>query len=243
MEPVSLISLNIERGRHLDMVVPFLERERPDVFCVQELREMDIPAFERAAGALVSYAPMAAFPDGDGHAVIGVGIFSRLPFTAPKAEYYYGSREDVKRYDPAARLMERALAYADFEKGGEAYRIGTTHFTWSHDGVADDNQRRDIKRLLEVLAAAGDLVFAGDFNAPRGREIFALLAEKYADNVPQMYTSSIDPTFHRAPETHLMVDGIFSTPAYAVSEVSMERGVSDHCALRAKVACGSGVVS
>jgi len=89
--------------------------------------------------------------------------------------------------------------------------------------------------LCAVLETLGDFVLAGDFNAPRGKEIFSLLAERYTDNIPQKYTSSIDGTLHKAGPLPYMIDGIFSTPLYEVVDVEMVCGVSDHCAFKAFV--------
>jgi endonuclease/exonuclease/phosphatase family metal-dependent hydrolase len=123
----------------------------------------------------------------------------------------------------------------EIEKEGETFRVATTHFTWTPDGSADDYQRADVKKLLAILGGMGEFVLTGDFNAPRGGEIFGTLAEKYKDNVPSHYTTSIDGALHRAGPLELMVDGIFSTPGYAVSDVELVAGVSDHKAIVATV--------
>ena len=43
--------------------------------------------------------------------------------------------------------------------------------------------------------------------------------------------TSLDPVLHRAGPLQLMVDGVFSTDDYSVSEVTLHQGVSDHCAI------------
>jgi len=43
---IKIISLNIERSKHIDRILPFLVREQPDVFCVQELCKKDIQYFQ-----------------------------------------------------------------------------------------------------------------------------------------------------------------------------------------------------
>ena len=78
-------------------------------------------------------------------------------------------------------------------------------------------------------------VLTGDFNAPRGGEIFAELASRYKDNIPNHYQSSLDPDLHRVKNLKLMVDGLFSTPDYNLGEVRLINGVSDHLAVAAKV--------
>jgi len=240
MEPhISVISLNIEHAKHLDLIEPFLERENPEVFCVQELLEQNIPFFEKIAGKLVCFAPMAAHSgkvDPAAVGVMGVGIFSRLPAISRGIEYYFGNQNDIINFESnGLGIMNRALIYCDVEKGGKTFRIGTTHFTWTPDGYPSDSQRRDLRAFLGILEKAGEIVFTGDFNAARGREIFDEIARRYKDNVPDKYTNSIDNTFHRSENLELMIDGFFSTPAYKVSDVEMVCGLSDHCAIKARI--------
>ena len=90
-----------------------------------------------------------------------------------------------------------------------------------------------MKALLAHLNGTGEFVLCGDFNAPRGGEMFAELSSRYTDNVPASYLSSLDPKLHRAGNLERMVDGIFTTPTYLVSDVEMYSGISDHCAFTA----------
>jgi len=81
----------------------------------------------------------------------------------------------------------------------------------------------------------GETVLTGDFNAPRGREIFSHIASVFKDNVPDHVSVSLDPLHHRAGALPYMVDGIFSTPGYRVTEVEQHFGLSDHTAFSATV--------
>ena len=47
---IRLVSLNIERRKHLNRILPFLQEYKPDVVCMQELFEKDVPYFEQALG-------------------------------------------------------------------------------------------------------------------------------------------------------------------------------------------------
>ena len=82
----------------------------------------------------------------------------------------------------------------------------------------------------------------GDFNAPRGGEIFSALATRWHDNIPGTYHTSLDLSLHKAGKVDgerlatLMVDGLFTTPGYRTSRVELVPGVSDHCAIVAEVA-------
>lgn len=233
---IKLITLNIERSKHLDLVLPFLEREQPDVVCLQELCSEDVERFSTVLGAQSYTEPLTIHTVDGGECFFSIAIFSRLPVVGHEVKYYYRASETLSIFELGdRRTINRALLRCDIVKDEVTFRIGTTHFTWTPDGEADDVQREDIENLFTVLETEGDIVFTGDFNAPRGKEIFSRLAERYRDNVPPEYTTSIDGSMHRAGALPHMVDGIFSTPGYEVSDVRMVCGVSDHCALVAKV--------
>lgn len=240
-----IVSVNIERSKHLDRMRAFLDAQRPDAICMQELMEYDVPYFEQVGGPCL-FTPATRHPAEDRPGIMGTGIFSRLPVVASAEQYYLGSRDAIFDFDFTNAQTKhatetRAVAYCDIEKDGAVFRVGTTHFTWTPDGSPDDLQRADLKNLLGVLEGLGEFVLAGDFNAPRvyhsePGEIFSLLAAKYVDNIPLEYETSIDGSIHRAGPLPYMVDGLFSTPGYAVSDVTLHAGVSDHMAITATVA-------
>lgn len=244
MASVSLISINIERSKHLDVVSDFILAHRPDVVCMQELCHKDIPYFESLLGTQCVYAPSGRHPadppETEGM-IVGCGIFPRLKAIERGVEYYAGSVEDAESPNIEGIFRNNALILCDLEKDGTTFRVGTTHFTWTPDGNPNDAQRRNLPPLLAVLASAGEIVFTGDFNAPRGGEIFSSIAEKYTDNVPFDYVTSLDINLHRAgklrPEelADKMVDGLFTTPAYSASDVVLHPGISDHYAITATI--------
>ncbi|MBU6323328.1 MAG: endonuclease/exonuclease/phosphatase family protein [Patescibacteria group bacterium] len=244
MSPLSFVSLNIEKRKHLDAVLPFLAKRAADVVCVQELSELDIPAFEKELGAS-AFLPMWRTaddsPDGDGPGtLVGVGIFSRLPFVRTDTRYYHRAAAGTPTFADKSVEEKRVsqnlgVLLADVEKDGVTYRSASTHFTWTPDGEADEYQRQDVRTMLDLLESEGEYVLCGDFNAPRGKEIFSAISAKLKDNVPSEYETSIDGNIHRAGALPYMVDGLFSTPGYAVSDVEMHCGVSDHCALTATI--------
>lgn len=239
---IKLVSLNIERSKHLDIVLPFLGAQKPDVVCVQEILKNDIMQFVATlGGAEYVFAPAFRHMETPDNPIVGEAIFSRLRIVRKDIRYYVGNANDVPESSPseAAKTGRSpkncALVTAEVEKEGSMFIIGTTHFTWSPAGMATSEQRINMRKLLGTLEMQENLVLTGDFNAPRGGEIFSMLADRYKDNVPAHYTTSIDGNLHRAGQLDLMVDGLFSTPGYAVSNVRMICGVSDHCALSAEI--------
>lgn len=248
--PLSLISLNIERAKHLDLVIPFLREAKPDIVCLQEVREPDIPRFQDALGAEAYFTPMAHHPSDGEPAVIGICIFSRIPFISKSTDFYHGDparlpnateKPEQITDDAVAASINCAVSFVEVEKNSALFKVGTTHFLWSREGKLSVHQNEAMTNLLAILQKRGEFVLTGDFNAPRGGEIFSMLASNYKDNIPLTYKTSIDASLHRAGKTHAeeladkMVDGLFSTPAFSVSDVNLVPGVSDHMAVIANI--------
>ncbi|MBU6390409.1 endonuclease/exonuclease/phosphatase family protein [Patescibacteria group bacterium] len=232
-------SINIEGDKHLKEAAAFLCAFNPEVVCFQELNESSVSFFEKILGMKGCFVPMSrhlALPKKI-HTAFGVGIFSNLPLSAAHFEYYYGGTGEL----PTLKIGDEAtvwrpLLFGTVEKEGISYTIAVTHFTRTPDGNADEKQRTDMKKLLGFLGRMPGFILCGDFNAPRGGEIFSMLAEKYQDNIPREYLSSLDPTLHKLKDgKQLMVDGLFMTTGYQAHEVKLTEGVSDHKAVTALI--------
>lgn len=244
-EGLKLVSLNIERNEHLDLVLPFLKREDPDVVCIQELMDVDFQLFEERLGMQGLFMPLTRRTversGKKSSELFSLALFTKLSMRGEiQSVHYVGGPDVIKDYigtDAVTKssTSNRMLIYVTVRKQDAEFVIGTTQFTWTADGHADDQQRTDLKRLLAILDDFPEIVFCGDFNAPRGREIFNAIAEQYHDHIPLHYTTSIDKGFHQAGDLQLMVDGLFSTPHYTARNVKLVCGVSDHCAIVAEI--------
>ncbi len=237
---ISFVSLNIEGSMHLERVRNFLNEIKPDVICLQELPEDFFGLFKNEFKMDGVYAPVVRLPKDykrDQGKVTGTAILSRLPIEYSSTDYYYGNKGELMFLDFANMALTEKyfLIKVKISYKKQEYVIATTHFVWTPDGQADEHQRKAIVSLLNLTKNEKSLVLCGDFNAPREREIFSILAEKYKDNIPSEYDSSLDPTLHRAKGLKLMVDGLFSTSDYRVEDVKLICGISDHCAVTAKI--------
>lgn len=241
MNGISLVSVNIERSKHLDLVVPFLREREADIACIQECMERDIPFLKETVGEHVLFVPLCIFAQraDEEEGLYGQAIFSRYPFITNWSQYYAGVHDPLSTFsdDKKASIerLAKAVCGVEFEKEGIQYQIANTHFTWSKDGESDERQRTDLQALFRILDMHGEFAILGDFNAPRGRTTWDTIAAKYKDNIPSQYTSSIDPVLHRAAPLPYVVDGLFTTPAYVASQVELISGVSDHCAVVAQI--------
>jgi len=241
---LKLASINIEHNLHYDRVIPFLNAFRPDVVCLQELFECDIVMFERELGMKCVFAPMAKTPIvrediSSSQINFGLGILTALPVSDCRVHYYVGSEDTIPSFykNPLTGgiTANKALLAATVSFESSLYTFATTHFTWSQGGAATDEQRATIKKLFDALETMPEFVLSGDFNAPRGLEIFSSISARYKDNIPPYYKTSVDKNLHRAGDLQLMVDGLFSTPEYHISDVKLSDGVSDHMAVTALV--------
>ena len=237
-QQLKVISLNIEGDKHYDWVIPFLRSEQPDVVCLQEVFESDVSYLSENLIMHPFYAPTAKIVTRMGNGLSPKGLFGCLilskahPLMVWK-DYYVGSIDDIPiLVDKEPYYMNRVLLGMRVPNDREDISIATTHFTWSSNGQASDEQRIDPENLFALLQKHSPLVLAGDFNAPRGREIFGKLAERYRDNIPINETTSLDSNLHYAKDSiTYVVDGLFSSPEYVVEEVRLIGGVSDHKAI------------
>lgn len=240
---IKLVSLNIEGNKHLDnLVLPFLVAEQPEVVTLQEVFLSDVPKIEEALGMTGIFIPMADVNYENEH-LPARGLWGILHLTKLKAiegsyQYYHGVEEEIPdffaRQDPNS--MNRVLVWQVVEKDGQLYRFATTHFTWSKEGETIDLQRQTYQSLNQILLTFPDVVLTGDFNVPRGKEIFTNLATSYTDNIPAHITTTIDNNLHKANNNiQFVVDGCFTSKEYRASGVRIVDGVSDHMAVVAEI--------
>ena len=247
MAEISLVSLNIERDKHLDRILPFLSAQEPDIVCMQEICEKDVERIADVVAGDYIFTPTRRHPDDGFSGLEGECIFSRLPIQRKSQIYYVGDATFIPNQELPHKTDNRAVTSIDIEIDDDVFRICTTHFTWTPALTPSEAQRIDSKALLGVLDGCGEFVLAGDFNAPRGGEIFSQLAARYTDSIPPQYVTSIDADLHRAGREKLerdareagilgqMVDGLFTTPGYRASDVQLKNGLSDHFAIMAKI--------
>ncbi len=235
--PLRVASLNLEGNLHLHRAIPFLKKQNVDVICLQEVFSSDLVYFEQELAMKSHFCANAKITEKGNFRFSSLGewgtaILTKLPVRKNNRIYYFGDGFAVPELKPGeADSQHRALQYIDVLFKQRIFTIATTHFTWTHDGNPDSKQERDVKKLLTILGDQESFALLGDFNAPRGREIFSRLSRYYKDNIPKEITSTIDGNLHRAGQINVVVDGIFTTSDYKTSAVTLYSGISDHCAL------------
>ena len=238
--PLKLLTLNIEQDRHLDRVAQTIATHLPDIVCLQEVFEKDCAKLAAVGGYQVKYAISTLMPEGTAGNTSprswGVAVLTRVQLINQTVAYY--SDDPRIRIFDAPNDLRRMVVMTELQHEGRFYRFGTTHFTWSMAGATTEEQLADFARLKRVLLPYSDYVLCGDFNAPRGGELFARFTDELGliDHLPPNVTTTIDPQFHYAGALELAVDTIFSTPEYSVTDVQVLEGISDHKGILARVA-------
>lgn len=230
----SLLTLNIERRKHHNRVRPFLMTHRPDVICLQEVFEDTAETFAKELYYNWVFAPRAEFHDEPGRE--GVAILTHFAIQDSKTQVYERQSEvqpelaHIHTKRPMSSLLTADLCIDD-----QTATVATTHFTWSPGGIINEDQKANFEVLLKLLEETPEFILAGDFNSPRGTEVFDTLAKRYTDNIPSSVTSTIDPHLHKAGQLEYVVDGLFTTRRYQVDNVSIIDGLSDHCGITATI--------
>lgn len=248
-----LAQVNIEGDNHVSRVISLIREKEYDTVCMQEVFEADVKRIEEETGMHMYFAPAIVIPRDypalrmSGRGLMGVGIMTRNMPTRTETIVYAkppGTDHSIPVWDGQMHGGDnayRVAAIVEVSLGDSVYKIVTTHFTWSAGGRATAVQHAHMDRLLATLAPEEELVLCGDFNAPRGGELWSRLASHFTDNMPPHIHTTIDPTLHKASQEgitlELVVDGIFTTPRYTAKSVTAISGISDHLLIEAEIYC------
>ena len=212
---VRVMTLNVELSRHLHRFVPFARHAQPDVLCLQEVVESDMPTIVEGTGlSHVHLAAMARHHGTPGEAPFGVALLSRAEMSERLTEPYAGAGDGhtlLDRQSPETRVATRryVLASARIAFENVTLDVATTHFPWTDHGQPRDFQFHAMDDLIGRFTGRR-LLLTGDFNGPRGGPVFNRLAAVLADNVPDSARTTLDPKLHRAGPLDLVVYGFFT---------------------------------
>lgn len=232
---IKLISINIEGDKNLDKILPFWKKEDADIVCIQEAVKKDISLLAGTGYPFWRYSPMLKMNRPPDFPQKGLLMLTKNKPEHEEVAYYVGDPNEIPLYTGDPTAENRSIIFSSVKKDDTLYTIGLTHFTWSVNGDTTDKQLAHFAVLKKLLQDKKDLILCGDFNAPRGREIFTQLSTLYKDNIPQDIVSTLDPILHRIKGLDLVVDGLFTSPEYQVEDIRIVGGVSDHKAIVANI--------
>lgn len=239
MQPnvITIVSVNIEGDNHLDRIIPFLEKLTPDVVCLQECFAADLEVLKFHHLPHSTFCSLASVllpnsvrlsPKGEW----GLAILSSHPFSHTSEDYYQKNRTSLPKLDDKnPNTVNRAVQFAILNTQTLKIKIANTHFTWSSAGQITAGQRDDFQKMLAILDNSRPDILCGDFNTPRGKQLYSLLEERYLSAVPDSISSTIDQHLHRIPDIQLVVDGVFVDKKHQIISSKVYDGVSDHTAI------------
>mgnify|MGYP001334748269 CR=1 FL=1 len=224
--PIKLITLNVEGKKHLKKIISFLTKESPEVICLQELFQTDFKKIKEELKTEGIFYPMYERKDTTnyGSGTIGVGIITKLPFTNQKGTYYIDGINDQS-------MTPRVLVSTTILKNNKEYNIGTTHFEWTPNSQPSERQRKAASKIIEIISKYPKFILCGDFNAPRGGEIYTSFSKELKDNLPKEINSTLDPDHHPNGHLNIVVDTIFTKGNYKVTNIKTTQNLSDHKAI------------
>lgn len=246
MQSINIISLNIEQDWHLENVVALVQAKQVEVILLQEVLAKDLPYLQAELQMQAEFAVLNYITHSNGkhnkHSKqqLGLATLSKLPILKSSVSYYRGDGTNpphINKGEP--EKMDRAVLAIEVVKSGQRFCLLNTHFTWSADGKPSELQYHDLAKFLLIIENFPEFVLGGDFNAPRGTAIFDTLATKFQDNIPREVNTTLDKNLHIAGYRKLVVDGLFTTPAYQVNNIEVVDGISDHCAIVAAISKNS----
>lgn len=242
---MKLISINIESNFHTKLVLNFLKKEKADVICLQEFLEEDFELYKKELNFEGVFQSWSYWKNEKNYPQLtgkkqGVAIFAKNIIDSESIFYVGEEKNILKSFDEYMSdekfQKNKAFIWADIkDDNGTLFKFITTQLPVTKEGEVTPYQIEVINSMLSHLEDLGEFVLCGDTNAPRGRQAFSLISEKYKDNIPLEYKTSIDQNLHKVKGIQFMVDGLFTTPTYKASNVILQDGISDHMAVIAKI--------
>jgi endonuclease/exonuclease/phosphatase family metal-dependent hydrolase len=236
---LKVITLNIESDNHYDKIFSLFQKEKPDVVCLQEVYQVDMDFFSEKLKMTGYFSPMVNLTTNNkkhrfsDKGLWGVAIFTNLKIIKSNSKTYFGDSKIIPEWtDKDPNCPNRVLAWIKILINNQELVIANTHFTWSGSGAISDLQRQTFTKLLNLIDKIKPDILCGDFNTPRGSELFDTLTNIYTDNVPENTKTTVDNKIHKAKaEINLVVDGLFTKKTLKTQNPRVVSGVSDHQAV------------
>lgn len=245
---IKFLSLNIFRGKCLESVLSFIEKEQFDIIQLQEVSG-DFISFNNVNDCFEVIKNKTGLNGelliswnhrGNKKAYFGNATFYRPEFKMKeRKELRYTPFQEIEFPDnPPVPKHPRATLFLKLEGKGKDLWCVNAHQVWGPTPYDEPYKMVHAKMLAEeVSKLSGPFVISGDFNVVPSTEIIASL-EPYARNLTKEYglVNTLDPHIHRAGHLFppgLAVDYIFTHPSIVVKKFDVidQMTLSDHMAL------------
>lgn len=216
---IKVVSLNLWFGKELESAVEFLKSQKPDVILLQEvpfgvsqdLDEVNTQSFQvlsRELEMYSSFVPGWRIKNHDYSYEFGLAILTNLPVVSGGFEFYYRHFYQIEKLQGPG-YFPGILQNLKVKVGDSLLSLMTTHFIWSLHPEVNEDQKRAINPLIELLEKEERLIFGGDLNTWQETEIYQKLSNVLVDDRPKGLKQTLNPRLHRTKGKELAVDYLF----------------------------------
>ena len=244
---IKFIQINIYRGKYLDNLIEFLQKEDPDLISMQEVCNGVLNLYpDKSADLFLMIKQRLAMEgvfNGDLKVIdrqessLGNAVFSKLAIVKSKVVILKNFRPitedeftDSKLWPDFSRQILDVLINVD----GRIVHIISIHGAWTAPPIDTDEKLRQAQIILDYL---GDLnknnqpfIVGADLNMPPETGVIQMInsvAQNLMINSPFKYTTH--PKIHKIVPTKLLVDYIFTSKHFKLLSLKVPQvTVSDH---------------
>lgn len=238
---MKIIQINIWGGKLGQQIIDFLNREKPDFVCMQEVNDLDGRSGYKLFATLDEIKQGAGFKDAFMSATYssrymerqleyGNAILSKLPLASTKTiftEGQYKSNFDTMKDDGNIRNLQRVTVGVN----GKALHILNHHGHWIHGSKAGDEETARQMRIIAdgISSLDGPVIMCGDFNLEPNSKSLAVINDKLTN---LSIDNGLKRTYTQLSPVNEVSDYIFVNDQVKVRHFAMsETLVSDHKAL------------
>lgn len=238
---MKLVTYNIFHGRYWDKAADFLQEEKAEIVCLQEVgrksinfQPSEVDMIEDVAKKLnyvYSYSHMFYGDSGTGTYEMGVVILSKFRILETiEFKYERASTDEILEANVKDRYnLPRKLLGVKLDLVGRELWVFTTHFTITPNALPTDQQIKEAIKVKAFLADYDEFVLCGDMNAAYRTETYRILSEGMVD-VSLGEEPTLHQTLHRVGHLKHHVDYVFykgNNLKHVSSKIPMVDG-SDH---------------
>lgn len=240
---MKLLQLNIWEGKLLKEILSFIEKEQPDILCLQEVYsckgDIKLPDFmfdsleriiERTGYQHSFFTPVFTTIYADVPASFGIAILSRYPLENQQSIFTNGeyiARQTATNYIPNSRVLQWCQVVAD----DKTFSLANHHGHLEVDPLGSQisiEKMQFVKAKLEYLPQP--LIFSGDLNikgeSPAMRVFDGFLTDLTATNQIPTTLSQFGKVANVACDHILVSDDVNVKDFHVTDDL-----VSDHKAL------------
>jgi len=238
---MKIIQLNIWGGKLGQQIIDFLNDQKPDFVCMQEVNDLKGRAGYKFFATLDEIKEGAGFNEAfmsanyssgymERQLEYGNAILSKLPFKTTKTVFTNGEYKqnfDIVNDDGNIR----SLQIAQIEVGGTTLNILNHHgYHLGFNKLGNDDTMRQMGMIADIIdKLEGPIIFCGDLNLSPASESVKIIDKKLTN---LSVTNNLKRTYNQFSQVQEVCDYIFVNDLIKVTDFKMsDELLSDHKAL------------